>query len=296
VNNSEGRIIKDVVDHIYDNIDEITDDYNTSVVMTGEDTAVKDGDFVRYGPYQVSENALLNDVDFQLTIESDDRLMIFVDRSGMEITQVKPGEPFYVRVPNDVSGEVEFTATATKTKELWYVNDFQFFIDVRDHAFPYMYQPLFRPVTNPDEWTYFYSCSGNFTITEPDPDPDPDPDPEPEKITLTCLSWNNGKGCNSGGINQFKVDGVTLKNSKNYVTPASFNARVAKKPGKNDPTAIYTVTERTVTDRKGKYVKVYDIKVAFYKDGIWKGYGGTITVDNPGGNNKNQRVDLIRIF
>ena len=44
---------------------------------------------------------------------------------------------------------------------------------------------------------------------------------------------------------------------------------------------IRTVTEITVTDHNGKYIKVC---------------GGTITVDNPGGNNKDQQVDLARIF
>jgi hypothetical protein len=111
------------------------------------------------------------------------------------------------------------------------------------------------------------------------------------------LNWKNGSGNgNGGGINSFTVDGITMKNNKNYVTPVNFDVMVNKTPVKNDETAIYTVTERTVTENSGKYVKGYDIKVAFYKDGVWKGYGGEITVDNPGGNNKNQTVDLLRIF
>ena len=44
------------------------------------------------------------------------------------------------------------------------------------------------------------------------------------------------------------------------------------------------------------YLKVYDITVALYNAGVWKGYGGTVTVDNPGGNNANQQVELERIF
>jgi|GEM_PF-3315393 len=127
----------------------------------------------------------------------------------------------------------------------------------------------------------------------------PPVNPPVEKVVITNLNWNNGNtsdknGANGAGINQFKVDNVTLKNNKNYVTPANFNTAVNKIPGKNDATQIYTVTERTVNEN-GKYVKVYDVKVAFYAAGIWKVYEGTITVDNPGGNDNNQKIDLLRI-
>ncbi|MDR1992347.1 MAG: hypothetical protein LBQ98_02440 [Nitrososphaerota archaeon] len=115
-----------------------------------------------------------------------------------------------------------------------------------------------------------------------------------EQIMITSLSWNNG---NDGGINQFSINGITLKNNKNYVTPANFDAIVAKTTfDKTDNTEIYTVTKTTVTDNDGQYVKVYDIKVALCQDGAWKGYSGSITVDNPGGNNKNQQTDLARFF
>ncbi|MDR1171576.1 MAG: hypothetical protein LBL24_03890 [Bacteroidales bacterium] len=289
VDNAEGEIIKDIIDHIYDHIDDMKNDYSTGITMEGTGAATRAGTFVNYGPYQVSENALLTDAGFDLTFDPDGNQAAFVDGQGLEIMQVKSGEPFYVQVPNDASGEYSFTATASTTKKLWYVNDFQFFIDVRDSNVPYMYQPLFRPITNSGEWTSFYTCSGNFTATPMEPE-------EPEKIMLTCLIWNNRDCGGSRGIDRFTVDGITLKDSKNYVTPADFNARTAKTPGKKGITAIYTVTERTVKDACGKRIKVYDIKVAFYKDGVWKGYGGTITVDGPGGNNKNQQVELIRIF
>ncbi len=287
VDNAEGAIIKDIVDHIYDNIDDMKDDYNTGITMEGTGAAAKAGAFVDYGPYRVSENALLPDVDFDLTIAPDGNGAVFVDEQGTEIARVKSGEPFYVRVPDDASGEFTFTATTTTTTKFWYVGDFQFFIDVRDSNVPYVYQPLFRPVTNTADRTHFSTCSGSFTATPT----------EPETITLTCLSWNNGNcGGNGGGINQFTVDGITLKNSKNYVAPDKFDAKVAKTPGKKDVTAVYTVTERAVKGANGKYTKEYDIKVALYRDGVWKVYAGTITVYNLGGNNKNQQIDLVRIF
>jgi len=295
VYNDEAEIITDVINHIYDNIDEITEDYNTSVTMTGENVAITDGIFVNYGPYHVSENVLLTDVVFELTFDVGGNSAKFVDKTGKKTTQVKPGEQFYVQVSNDVSGEFEFTATASATEELWYVDDFRFFIDIRDVDFPsiYQYQPLFQPLTNNDAQTYFYSCSSSFIIAPIEPPIEP----EVDTITLTGLNWNNGNGNGNGaGINQFTVNGITLKNNKNYVVPADFDTKVAKIPGKKDETALYTVSERTVTDFNGKYVKVYDIKVAFYEAGVWKGYGGTITVDNPGGNNNKQQVDLERIF
>ena len=286
IDNDEEEIIKEAINHINDNMDDITGSYTTGVTMNGMDTATEDGLFVNYGPYSVSENALLSDVEFILTFEQGGDHAVFVNETGTEITQVQPEEPFYIRVSNDVSGEFAFTAVASTSKELWYVNGFRFFIDVREGD----YQQLFQPVMEQAAWVNFYSCEGNLTII-------PTENKDTEKITLTGLSWNNGNGNGNGeGINRFTVNGITLKNNKNYVTPANFDVLVTKAPGKNDETAIYTVTERTVTDNNGKYVKVYDIKVALYNDGAWKGYGGTITVDNPGGNNANQQVDLERIF
>ena len=291
VDNQDGAIIKDVINHIYDDIDDILIDYRSGVTMEGENTATKDGLFVNYGPYYVSENVLLFEVDFHLTFDRNDVNAKFINETGLKITQVKPQEPFYLRVSGDVSGDITFTATASTTEKLWYVNDFQFFIDVREGD----YQQLFRPIMSQEASIYYYSCDGYLTITstEPEPEPEPEPKPEIEMITLTNLSWNNG---NNGGINSFTVNGIKLKNGKNYVPPASFNALIAKTPGKNDETAIYTVTERTVSQNNGKYLKVYDVKVALYAGGIWKGYSGTISVDNPGGNNANQQVDLKRYF
>jgi len=122
----------------------------------------------------------------------------------------------------------------------------------------------------------------------------------PETIWINGLNWNNGNtsdkdGANGAGIISFSVDGIILKNNKNYVTPVNFDKVITKAPAKNEEPAIYTVTERTVTNN-GKYEKVYDVKVALYKDNVWKGYEGTITVDNPGGNDKNQKIELVRVF
>ena len=133
------------------------------------------------------------------------------------------------------------------------------------------------------------------------------------EITVASgLNWNNGtvnngNGANGGGLIQFTVDGFTFKNNKNYVTPANFAAAIAtnNKPSNTD---IYTVTERATSklgDKKadkytapitGKYTKIYYVQVAMYRNGEWKIYEGTITVDNPGGNNDKQKVDIFRIY
>ena len=283
VYDAESEIIMKIISHIYDNINDIADNYEAGVVITGEDVVTKDGLF---GPYMIYENDLLADVDFDLTSESD--IAKFINESGIEITQIKPEEPFYLLVSNDFAGELNFTVTASSGSKLVYVSDYLLFMDIREGD----YQPLFHPVLSSDAIVNFYSYTRNFTVTSTEPEPEPE-EPEPEKITLTGLSWNNGNG---SGINQFTVNGITLKNNKNFVTPANFNVLVAKTPGKNNETAIYTITERTVADNNGKYLKIYDIKVALYIGDAWNGYKGTITVDNPGGNNNNQQVDLERFF
>ena len=102
---------------------------------------------------------------------------------------------------------------------------------------------------------------------------------------ITDVSWNNGNGNgNGGGINQLTVNGMTLKNSKNFVEPNNFDAAIAKTTlAKNDPTALYTVVERNVNN-SGPYEKVYDIRIALFEDGAWKVYEGQLVADNPGGN------------
>jgi len=121
-----------------------------------------------------------------------------------------------------------------------------------------------------------------------------------EKITASELNWNNGNtsnknGANGAGLISFSVDGVTLRNNKNYVTPENFSAAIAKTTlGKNDNTQIYTVTDRSVT-KNGKYVKIYEVRVGLYQNGAWNVYSGKIIVDNPGGNDDKQIIDLVRV-
>jgi hypothetical protein len=118
-----------------------------------------------------------------------------------------------------------------------------------------------------------------------------------EAIALMGLNWNDGNGNgNGGGINQFAVNNINLKNGKNYVAPENFDAATAKTTlDKKDETAIYTVTERTVSNDGGVYAKIYSVKIALFEDGNWKVYAGQITVDKPDGNNKTQQTELLRL-
>ena len=285
VYNDDGEMIRDVINYIYDNIDNLPKDYNTSVTMKGTDIAVDDGAFINYGPYNVSDNVIWVNVYFDLKFDMGGNNAKFVNAAGVEITQAKTGEAFYIRVPANVYGDFKFSAAASVTKNIWSVNDFQLFNDVREGD----YQPLFYPmIISAGTKTYFYSCSGSFSVSKNIEEEEE----EVETVILSTLNWNNGNGA---GINSFDVNGVTLKHNQNYATPANFDTIIAKTPYKNSNTAIFTVVERTVTNN-GKYEKVYEIKVALYENGLWKVYGGTITVDNPGGNNKNQKIELERIL
>ena len=280
VNNVDGEMIRDVINYIYNNVDNLPKDYNTSVTMEGMSIAVEDGAFIKYGPYNVSKNPTLTNVFFNLSFDIGGNNAKFINETGMEITRAKSGEAFYIRVPANVYGDFKFSAAATVTKTIWSINDFRMFNDVREGD----YQPLFHPIAvSVGTETYFYACSGSFTKNK---------DVNVETIILSALNWNNGNGA---GINSFDVNGVTLRHNKNYLTPANFDAAVAKAPTQNDEVAIFTVIERTVINN-GKYEKVYEIKVALYEAGQWNVYGGIITVDNPGGNNNNQKIELTRIL
>ena len=128
---------------------------------------------------------------------------------------------------------------------------------------------------------------------------------------MTGLSWNNGTvsnkdGANGAGINQFTFEKVTFKNNKEYITPANFeivtNQPLAPKANAN----VFTITERHTSqlgDKKadkwtapitGKYTKIYYVQIGMYKSG-WNIWEGTITVDNPGGNDKNQKFEMFKI-
>jgi hypothetical protein len=138
----------------------------------------------------------------------------------------------------------------------------------------------------------------------------PKPPPPVDFVIATGLNWNNGKvkddkdGANGAGLNQFTVDGMTLKNNKNYLTPASFLKKfdipVVAAPGSKDEKAYFTLIERNPLlpnqfNGNGAY-KEYDVYVALYKSNQWTFYVGEIIVDNPGGNDDKQQLHFERTY
>ena len=171
INGDDGTILG-IINYICDNIENLTTDYSTSVTMEGTAIANPDAAFVNYGPYNVSENELLADVEFDLTFDNGGSFAVFVDEFGAEIDKVLPGELFYVRVAGDVSGYFKFTAKASVERELQYVSDYYFFegvsADVQQLFQPLM-QPLFQPLFDTEIEVNFYSCSADFTIESQGP-------------------------------------------------------------------------------------------------------------------------------
>jgi len=146
-----------------------------------------------------------------------------------------------------------------------------------------------------NEWNAITNCQPQIVPIYDCPDNPP---------VATGLNWNNGvakpekDGENGVGLNQFTLDGFTLKNNKNYLARTNFlnkfDGKVAAAPGKNDEKAFFTLIERTPLypnqfNGNGKY-KSYEVYVALYKTTAWKFYEGVITVDNPGGNNNKQKL------
>ena len=162
----------DIVNFICENIDNLVTDYSTSVTMEGTAIANPDEPFINYGPYNVSENELLKDVEFALSFDNGGAFAVFVDEFGTEIDKVLPGEQFYVRVAGDVTGYFKFTATASTERELWYVSDYYFFEGIEPNTqqlFQPLMQPLLQPLFDSEIEVSFYSCSAEFSVVPPTP-------------------------------------------------------------------------------------------------------------------------------
>ena len=162
-NTNDAALIRDAVNYIYDNLDAISESYLEGITVQGLDEATREGAYIYYGPYFISKNMLLTDVSFDLTIDPDGSSVVFVNEAGTEITQIKPEERFYMRAPEDVAGD--FNINIAISTELSYVDDFRFFVDVRDGD----YQQLFQPVVTPYSWVNFYSRSESITLSPTDP-------------------------------------------------------------------------------------------------------------------------------
>ncbi|MCL2323610.1 MAG: hypothetical protein FWC47_16065 [Oscillospiraceae bacterium] len=160
-------LVKQAIDDGIAHIGDITNDYKTGVTMMGNGTAVTGTLCTNYGPYNVSDNTILANVYFNLTVNNSN--VTFVNESGETITKVLPGQKFYVCVPDGVSGDFSFTATASLDQTCKYVKDLNYFLNISDVSTgKVIYQPLFQPLVelliDQKDKTYLYECSGSFSV------------------------------------------------------------------------------------------------------------------------------------
>ena len=221
ISNDPDGTLYNAATYIIKNLDSLVNDYSISTNVTMEGTGSANGNL--YGPFNVSENAILADVAFDLTFDQSAGSAKFVDGKGTEITQVKPGEEFYVQVADGVSGDFKFTATASLTKQYYYMNDFLLFLNVDDvksgqvnHQPVYqpVFQPLFQPLFTPEMQTYNYTCSGNFSIV-------PTGGISIEKTVggINIATWASAKGKDIGSLISFDLKDAAGNVVASAVTP-----------------------------------------------------------------------------
>ncbi|MCL2772341.1 MAG: hypothetical protein FWD71_03235 [Oscillospiraceae bacterium] len=169
----------DILNHIYDNIGGITNDYNnlmSSITMQGDKEPGKiGGGYTDYGPFNVDDggNTLLAGAEYDLTFDQGSADAEFTDENGDIISQVKSGEEFYVRVLDGTWGNFNFTASLSGESHLTYASNFNLFMDKRDvegdGSGPYqgLFQPLFQPLFSTQDNNYQFSCNGRFNIEKP---------------------------------------------------------------------------------------------------------------------------------
>ena len=174
------RELQNTIRDINGRLDELVTAYKAGVAMEG--TAVKDQD--KYGPYSVSDNIILANVPFDLSVNSG-AIAEFVNAAGEPVTQVLPGEKFWVQIVPGATGTFEFTAKVSPANEIEYVNDFYFFVDRADGnvligSKPYNFK--YQPLVGFEMGKFFGSCSAFFII----------PDLKPPKGSIDILKTVDG--------------------------------------------------------------------------------------------------------
>ena len=219
--------IENAINYIISHKDELVTAYNAGATMEG--TAEKDQN--KYGPYNVSENMMFADVPFDLSVDSS-AIAMFVNEAGEPVTQVLPGEKFWVQTATGATGTFEFTAKIPSEKEIEYVNDFYFFVHKDDGSVLIGSKPNFKhqPMVGFEKGIFFGSCGAFFII----------PDLEPTK----------------GGIGILKtVDGIGITDKYSNM-PEIYNLiqtfRLYKVNAKNDPIEGLTPVAEANVDAQGK--------------------------------------------
>ena len=166
------ELVVEAVEYVKAHRDDLIQDWNFGINIEG---TAGDGPSL-FGPYNVRYFDVLKDVDFALSMTAGNAT--FVDAAGNAITSVKPGEEFFVKIAAGASGDFEFKADASATRQFNRAYDFYFFIELSDWQngtlgsqplYQPLFQPLFQPLLNPEFEHYIYSCIGSFFVVPPEP-------------------------------------------------------------------------------------------------------------------------------
>jgi len=166
-------ITKEDIDNVYAHINDLPLNYNFNVAIEGtaNKPTHKDTNYSYYGPFSVTYNPDLSDMDhrlsdmnFDLTFTPTKTESIFTDKTYTEINQVKQGMDFYVGVPNDTTETtLSFNAAASTGVNL--ITGINFLVSTSGTNQPLVvYQPLVQPLVNHETTLYHYSCNASFTL------------------------------------------------------------------------------------------------------------------------------------
>ncbi|MCL2833846.1 MAG: hypothetical protein FWD78_11805 [Treponema sp.] len=155
--------INDIIKHL----DNIVTDYQTGVSLEQGTASLSGGMF---GPYTISmDNSLFPGILFDLNLTQG--AGSFVNANGGPISQIAPGEEFFVQVAPGATGDYSFTASASADNKFKVVNDITLLFAIPDaeaaagnHNYQPIFQPLFQPLISTETQTYLYSVTGNFKI------------------------------------------------------------------------------------------------------------------------------------
>ncbi|MCL2431643.1 MAG: hypothetical protein FWD10_03660, partial [Candidatus Bathyarchaeota archaeon] len=155
------------IDEVFAHRFDLATQYNIDVTMQGTaDKITEDANYAYYGPFSVSYNYALADIDFDLTFTEGSNA-IFTNTNYATIQKVKPGVPFYVGVPiTTTDATYSFNATASKSVNL--ITGMKFLVSVGSSSQPLLvYQPLVQPLVNPNGERYTYNCNYSFRVLIP---------------------------------------------------------------------------------------------------------------------------------
>ncbi|MDR0373418.1 MAG: hypothetical protein LBI79_07685, partial [Nitrososphaerota archaeon] len=162
-----GIMTREIIDEVYAHRFDLATQYDIDVTMQGAANKVtEDANYAYYGPFSVSYNYAIAKLDFDLTFTTGTNT-IFTNENHTTLTQVKPGEEFYVGVPLGTT-QTTFSFNATAAQAVNLVTGMKFLVSVDGNSQPLVvYQPLVQPLVNPNAELYTYSCNGSFTLPSP---------------------------------------------------------------------------------------------------------------------------------